>query len=56
MTGERTNPEPDEPRTIVEPWAQRHSVDEIDEHETWTRDGRSLADYFERMRERGLLD
>jgi hypothetical protein len=56
ITGELTTQEPDEGLTVVEPWVQRGDADELDRDEHRFRDGRPLGEYFERMRERGLLD
>ncbi len=39
----------------VDPWAPRSTVEELDRHDRG-RDGQPLKDYFERMRERGLLE
>ena len=56
ITGDLTTQEPDDTLTVVEPWIQRRDPDEVDRDEERARDGRPLVEYFERMRERGLLD
>ncbi len=39
----------------VDPWAPRRTVEELDRDDR-AREGQPLKDYFERMRERGLLE
>ena len=56
ITGDLTVQEPDEGLTVAEPWVQRREADEVEREEQRRHEGRPLGDYFERMRERGLLD
>jgi hypothetical protein len=56
ITGDLTTPEPDDVLTVVDPWVQRRDADEVDRDENGVRNSRPLGEYFERMRERGLLD
>ena len=55
-TGDLTTKEPEDGLTVAEPWVQRGDADELEREEQRRLDGRPLGEYFERMRERGLLD
>ena len=56
ITGDPGTPEPDDTLTAAEPVMHWVDPEELDHEERPFRDGRPLGDYFERMRERGLLD
>ena len=50
-----TSVERDDMARPVDPWAPRRTVEELDRDDR-AREGQPLKDYFERMRERGLLE
>jgi hypothetical protein len=56
ITGDLTTTEPEDGLTVAEPWVPWRDADELDRDEQRRLDGRPLGEYFERMRERGLLD
>ena len=49
------NTEPEESGAEADAWVPRQTNDELAGDERF-REGRPLKDYFQRMRERGLLD